>query len=148
MRIYAFVLACIACVVDQATKWYIIWRRPYWSCEIFGIKFDTQIVYNKGIVFGCAKDISPRIYIIFLSILLLWVMLMIVQSRSPIFCWALCLGGGLGNMLDRVFHGHVIDFLRLHVCGFTFPWVFNFADICICFAAMIFVIQMLWKRQG
>lgn len=143
MRKYALALSAIVCLLDQVTKRYVLAHRPDWSCCFL----DVQIVYNKGLVFGCAPYVASQIYIVFLSILLLWVLLAIFQRRQSIWCWALCLGGGLGNLLDRVCYGYVIDFLRLHIGCVTFPWVFNIADISICFAAMLFMLNY-WQQRN
>jgi signal peptidase II len=60
------------------------------------------------------------------------------------FCWALALilGGAIGNVLDRVVYGHVIDFLDVYVGNWHWP-AFNIADSAICVGAVLFVVDEL-----
>jgi signal peptidase II len=61
------------------------------------------------------------------------------------FCWALSLilGGAIGNVIDRVLYGHVIDFLDFHWKGFGHFPAFNIADSAICIGAALFVLDEL-----
>jgi signal peptidase II len=66
-------------------------------------------------------------------------------KRHPgqrLFCWALALilGGALGNLIDRVAYGHVIDFLDFHLAGWHWP-AFNVADSAITVGALLFVLD-------
>ena len=60
------------------------------------------------------------------------------------FCWALALilGGAIGNVIDRVVYGHVIDFLDVYVGNWHWP-AFNLADSAICVGAVLFVVDEL-----
>ncbi|MFX5493995.1 signal peptidase II, partial [Acinetobacter baumannii] len=60
------------------------------------------------------------------------------------FCWALALilGGAIGNVIDRVGYGHVIDFLDVYVGNWHWP-AFNLADSAICVGAVLFVVDEL-----
>jgi signal peptidase II len=66
------------------------------------------------------------------------------HSAERLFCWALALilGGAVGNVIDRILYGHVIDFLDVHVAGWHWP-AFNLADSAICLGAVLFVIDEL-----
>ena len=66
------------------------------------------------------------------------------------FTYSLLLGGVLGNLIDRIFRGYVIDYISLNIFGYHFP-IFNFADICVTFGIIFLVYSMLkegslWKR--
>lgn len=58
------------------------------------------------------------------------------------------LGGILGNLLDRIIYGYVIDYISLNIMGYSFP-IFNFADICIVIAILLMIIKTIkgdvWK---
>ncbi|MEY3372293.1 MAG: hypothetical protein RLZZ537_761, partial [Pseudomonadota bacterium] len=74
------------------------------------------------------------------SLFILWML-----KRHPgqrLFCWALALilGGALGNLIDRVAYGHVIDFLDFHLAGWHWP-AFNVADSAITVGALLFVLD-------
>ena len=66
------------------------------------------------------------------------------QSAQRLFCWSLSLilGGALGNVIDRLLHGHVVDFIQLHHRGWYFP-SFNVADAAISVGAVLLVIDEL-----
>ena len=95
-----------------------------------------QLVYNKGIAFGFFSTSST---IQWLALVLLSFVFMayiareiINSSYNHMASLGLCLifGGALGNFLNRVFCGHVIDFIRLYGESWSFA-IFNFADIAI-----------------
>ena len=54
--------------------------------------------------------------------------------------------GILGNLIDRVFRGYVIDFLDFNIFGYDYP-VFNFADICIVFGIILMIIAIIKKED-
>ncbi len=64
------------------------------------------------------------------------------NADQRLFCWALALilGGAIGNLIDRVAYGHVIDFLDFHVHGWHWP-AFNVADSAITVGAILFVLD-------
>jgi signal peptidase II len=108
--------------------------------------FNLVMVYNKGAAFSLLAD-QPgwqRYFFTGISVLaslfILWML-----KRHPgqrLFCWALALilGGALGNLIDRVAYGHVIDFLDFHLAGWHWP-AFNLADSSITVGALLFVLD-------
>jgi signal peptidase II len=66
------------------------------------------------------------------------------HAGQRLFCWALALvlGGAIGNLIDRIAYGHVVDFLDFHVAGWHWP-AFNVADSAICIGAAMFIIDEL-----
>ena len=65
-----------------------------------------------------------------------------VLTDRNIFVYSLLVGGILGNMVDRIVHGYVIDYLSINIGKFAFP-VFNFADICITLSIVILLVSTL-----
>jgi signal peptidase II len=104
------------------------------------------MVYNKGAAFSFLSD-QPGWQRYFFtgistlaSLFIVWML-----KRNPtqrLFCWALALilGGALGNLIDRVAYGHVIDFLDFHLAGWHWP-AFNVADSAITVGALLFVLD-------
>ena len=94
-------------------------------------------------------------FFIALSCFALLVVVILLVRRRAIDIWrdvslALLLAGILGNLTDRLLHGHVIDFLvfNLHVPGAR-PWpAFNVADSCICIAVVCFIIHSFRERKA
>lgn len=56
--------------------------------------------------------------------------------------YGILLGGIIGNLIDRIIYGYVIDYLNFNIFGYNFP-VFNFADICIVISIFIIIIEIL-----
>lgn len=110
--------------------------------------FDVVNVTNTGAAFGSLKDSNTLLTVVSCIAMLVVVTLLVRhRSRDP---WrdvslALLLAGILGNLTDRLLHGHVFDFLLfdLHV-PVAHPWpAFNVADSCICIAVVCFLIHSL-----
>ncbi len=133
--------------LDQVTKWLVIrhidpvaeprWIVPNW--------FALVHWSNTGAAWGAFANANP----FFLALSALAVVVLAVLYRFKAFApawpragFALLLPGVLGNLTDRITHGHVVDFLLfdLHV-PFAHPWpAFNVADSCICVAVFCFLI--------
>ncbi len=113
--------------------------------------FRLVMVWNTGINFGLFSNagIATRwilvVLAVFIVILLLRQVLSRTQSRSTgIFAGLLC-GGAIGNAIDRVFYGAVVDYLNISCCGFTNPYAFNVADIAV-FAGLLGLLYC-WPRS-
>lgn len=122
------------------------------SLPIIRHVLHVTLVHNTGIAFGLFKDQGS----VFIIIPLMAVVLLVfniyyyrqnneVINRSYIVSFSLILGGAMGNLMDRVVHGHVIDFIDLRV------WpVFNIADSAITIGAVIIAVKcfQLSNRQA
>jgi signal peptidase II len=139
--------------LDQATKWWIVRhlalhdQRPV----IPGF-FDLVYFANTGAAFSSFS--GKNTFFIGLSVVA-FIGLVFFYARGAFkdrfSRWgvAVLLGGILGNLTDRLLHGHVVDFLLfdLHV-RFADPWpAFNVADSCICTATGLFIIAALLEGQ-
>ncbi len=114
--------------------------------HIFGIHFDLDLAFNKGIGFSLlsSNQQTPLILLSLLLILILFIWLKRCQDMGTAVGLSLMLGGAIGNVIDRFLYGGVIDFLRFyyksHDAIYAFP-TFNVADIFI----TIGVICILWQ---
>lgn len=66
-------------------------------------------------------------------------------NKIQILSYGILIGGILGNLVDRIFYGYVVDYLDFHIFGYAFP-IFNFADICIVLS-IIGIIYILWREE-
>ena len=149
---FIFLVTLPLYALDQFTK-YLVLRfvdpdRPRVVVSDF---FDLVHVTNTGAAFGSFRN-NNTFFVILSCAALLFVTALLLRRRSRDFVRDLSLGlllaGVLGNLTDRLMHGHVIDFLLfdLHV-PLAHPWpAFNVADSCICIAVICFVIHSL--REG
>jgi signal peptidase II len=110
--------------------------------------FDLTFVYNKGAAFSfLASESGWQRYVLTglgLAAALAIVYLLKRNAGKRLFCWALALilGGALGNVIDRVMYGKVIDFLSFHLGSWSFP-AFNVADSAITLGAILFILDEL-----
>ena len=81
-----------------------------------------------------------------LSLIYLFRQSLALYKRSSQFTFGLLCGGIVGNLLDRLLHGHVIDFLDFHIGSYIYP-TFNVADCAICIGAVLYFIQNIRSEK-
>ncbi|WP_338666201.1 signal peptidase II (plasmid) [Pararoseomonas sp. SCSIO 73927] len=131
--VWGLAFAALALAVDQTTKAAALAAAPALAQGVELLPFfDLVLVYNRGVTFGLLASDHPagRWLLILLTSavsigLLVW--LTRAQSRTQAAALGLILGGALGNLVDRLRHGAVTDFLDFHVQGYHWP-AFNLAD--------------------
>src|SRR6266481_8687974 len=143
--------AVIAAVIDQAAKLWLLYgfgltdrsRVPITSY------LDLVLAWNTGISYGLFQQTGPfgqwallALKVIAVALLLIW--LVRTRSRLAGVALGLIVGGAIGNAIDRVVHGAVMDFVLFHITAptWTFEWyVFNIADAAI----VAGVIGLVWE---
>ena len=146
-------IAVLVIVLDQGSKYLVAMYLPLggaWS-PFPGTDPVFQIVYtyNTGVAFGLLKDLGP----LFILIALVVIGVMIVYIRRLTGNqWLLCialglmLGGAIGNLIDRIRLGHVIDFLDVGI-GATRWYTSNLADVSIVLGVILLGIATLWDER-
>lgn len=136
--------ALLIIVVDQLTKMFFNTQLAYtqrWPVLPF---FDFTLLYNKGAAFSFLADEQGWQRWLFTTIALgacaLIVHMLRRHPEQTLFCTSLMciMGGAVGNVIDRIIHGHVIDFLLFHWNQWYFP-AFNIADIAITLGAVLLI---------
>jgi signal peptidase II len=149
-----FFLSLPLYALDQWTKQMVLRSiSPEESRIVIPDFFHLVNVPNTGAAFGSFKN-NNGFFIAISSLALVVVVAFLVRRRSR-DVWrdmslALLLAGILGNLTDRLLHGHVIDFLLfdLHM-PYAHPWpAFNVADSCISIAVVCFIIHSFWKDKS
>lgn len=133
--------------IDQLTKWLIYFNLPI-NDEIVVIDglFEITHIRNPGMAFGLLPDqrwIFITASIIGISAICVYVFKFSKDSRLVKIGFALVVGGGLGNMVDRIALGEVIDMIHVTVFNDFFPWVFNIADSCVCVGSGIAIVGFI-----
>lgn len=110
---------------------------------------NIVLVYNRGIVFGLGHNARSGWIFVFASILAIIVVLslykrMKAEDRFSLTSLGMVMGGGVGNLVDRIYYGYVIDFIDLHVGRYHWP-AFNFADTFIVIG--VFLLLYSWGRN-
>lgn len=140
--------------LDQLSKQWVLHNIDLESPQRVIIPgwFDLVSISNNGAAFGSFKN-NNAFFIGLSCVALVAVLSLLLRKRSRKDAWrdvslALLLAGVMGNLTDRLTHGHVVDFLLfdLHV-PLAHPWpAFNVADSCICIAVVCFIIHSLRQK--
>ena len=135
-------------VLDQWTKWLITQNFvEYQSLTLLPV-FDLVRLHNEGAAFSFLSDASGWQRWMFLALgigvsagLLVWLKRLPVRGQSILAAaLALIIGGALGNVIDRILLGHVIDFIHVHYQQWYFP-AFNVADSSITVGAGLLILD-------
>ncbi len=117
--------------------------KPVGSVEIIPGFFSLKYVENKGAAFGMLSN-ARWIFIVFTIVIIIALFYIIIKKniQNKLFYVSaiLIIGGGIGNLIDRIFYGYVVDYLSISF----FPPVCNFADYCITIGAVLMVIYLLF----
>lgn len=141
-------VAIIAILIDQITKLAILKTFAYGEFHRITSFFNLVLIYNKGAAFSflAAAGGWQRWFFTALGLIAAAVILWLLKRHSgqKMFCTALALilGGALGNVIDRVVHTHVIDFLDFHAGNWHWP-AFNIADSAITCGAILLILDEL-----
>ena len=146
-------IAVIVILADQLTKIAITSVFRYGEGRMITSFFNLVLVYNRGAAFSflAAAGGWQRWAFTALGIVAALVICYLLKRHAGqrMFCTALALilGGALGNVIDRLMYGHVIDFLDFHVGGWHWP-AFNLADSAITVGAMLLIYDELRRVRG
>ena len=150
-----YLLALAVLIVDQWTKWLaetnLNFLEPVPVIEPF---LNWTLAYNYGAAFSFLADQAGWQKWFFAGLALVMSLFLIGylakvprKARLLSFGLALVLGGALGNLIDRLLHGHVIDFIHVHYADVWHYPIFNIADIGICIGVALIVIDMLFLEK-
>ena len=139
----------VVIVVDQLTKVAVGRLFTYGErLEVIRGFFDLTLVFNKGAAFSFLSSASgwQRWFFTAIGVIaaLFIIFLLARHSSQRLFSAGLALiaGGALGNVIDRLMHGHVVDFLLFHYRDWSFP-AFNVADSAITIGAGLLILDEL-----
>jgi signal peptidase II len=138
---YGLGVAAISCVLDQISKLYLLFVFDLAANGPVRIApfLDLVLARNTGISYGLFQSAGAAAqWLLFgfkvLAVALLWIWLARARTRMTAMSLGLIIGGAVGNGIDRLAHGWVMDFVFFHVSTATwqFNWyVFNLADVAI-----------------
>ncbi len=141
-----FGLAAAVIAADQLVKWIVLARfAPGEGLEVTSF-FNLVLVFNKGAAFSfLAREAGWQTPLLVGFALVAAGIVSVLIVRSPEkdllrAALALILGGALGNVIDRLRFGHVVDFLDFHAAGWHFP-AFNVADSAITIGAALLILD-------
>jgi len=113
--------------------------------------FNLVKVWNKGVSFGMLNNLAGGKYIILVVNLLILAVLVMWLYRNKIaylaFAIALIIGGAIGNIVDRIYHGAVADFLDFYLLGYHWP-AFNLADSSVFLGVLLLLLENYFVKQN
>ncbi len=129
-KLYFFSLSIFIVLIDQYTKYLIFYNHKFFLNKDF-LFFKLDFVKNYGAAFNLFS--GSRVFLslisIFFSILLIYLIFRKTTLNSfDLYSYSIILGGTIGNGIDRIYRGFVVDFINLNIINFP---VFNIADISI-----------------
>lgn len=141
-----FIIVTAILFFDQLSK-FILTRclAQNQSIPVIGGVFHLTLIHNRGAAFGILKNQVPLFVITSIFAVILIYLAIRKNSHRKLYSLALCLilAGALGNLIDRLFFGYVIDFLDFRI------WpVFNLADSAITIGAVIIGWEILFKKNA
>jgi len=147
-------LSLFIILLDQVIKFVMTQHLIYDQSIAILPFFNLTLQHNPGAAFSFLSTASGWQRWLFTAIALsvsVVIIIWIYQLKSKDY-WngiglSLVLGGALGNLIDRLIHGYVIDFIQVYYHQWYFP-VFNIADSAITIGAICIIIRMLWPFQS
>jgi len=146
-------LALVVIIADHLTNWWVSATLDYQEVIPVLPFFSLVRVHNTGAAFSFLADAGgwQRWFFIAIGILATVIIVRLLKRHGHephlAFPLALVLGGALGNVIDRVVLGHVVDFLYFHYRSFAWP-AFNVADTAISIGAALLIWDSLFGKPA
>ena len=139
-----FIISTFIMILDQVTKMLSTIYFKGLSLRIIPNFFYLTYVENTGAAWSILKN--KQLVLIILTLVLIVLLHIFMRDIKPtaknIASFSLIYGGIWGNLIDRIFHGYVIDFLDFKLFGYDYP-VFNIADMAIVIGIFFLLIEVL-----
>lgn len=144
MAILSLILAVVAALVDQLIKRLVVAQlKPVGSVTAIPGFLNFTYLENRGAAFGMLQD--QRWFFIIITgvitiLLIAGLFLYKRHSACSIAASILIIGGGIGNLIDRIVLGYVVDYIQVSF----FPPIFNFADCCVTVGTILLMVHILF----
>ena len=144
-KLYFFSLSIFIILTDQITKYLILYNYKIFINKDF-LLFRLDFVKNYGAAFNIFS--GSRIFLSLISIIFSLLLIYLILSKYTknlfdLYSYSFILGGTIGNGIDRIFKGFVIDFINLNFINFP---VFNIADVSINIG-FVFLLYRIFKNK-
>lgn len=146
-------LTALVIVLDQGSKLLADQMLQYHQAVSVMPFFNLTLSYNAGAAFSFLSDAGgwQRWFFIGLALLVsaiifFWLKRLNEGQRGLAFALSMVLGGAVGNLVDRIAYGHVIDFLDVYYQEWHWP-IFNLADSAITLGVVIMILDGLFSRE-
>jgi signal peptidase II len=125
------------------------------TIELVGKNFILTKVENSGAMLGFGSELSPILKIIFLQAIPVIVLLVLLfrilrnteMNKWLVFAFACVIGGGIGNLIDRIAYGQVTDFFHIDVGGFIKTGIFKMAAVSVTLGVILILFLSIRYRN-
>lgn len=140
-------LSSLLIVLDQASKWFMVsWLSLYETVAVIPF-FNLTMAHNTGAAFsflaqagGWQRWFFIGLTAVISTALIIWLKKLSSTAKLEAISISMILGGAIGNVIDRIYHGYVIDFLDVYYGSYHWP-AFNIADSAIVVGAALLIID-------
>lgn len=144
-------ISLLVVLVDQITKAIMLaWLEPYQTIAVMPM-FNLTLAFNTGAAFSFLADAGgwqrwffTGLALVISVVLVIWLARVPANKRLEAWSLTLILGGAVGNLIDRLVYGHVVDFIDVYLGSAHWP-AFNVADSAICIGAVLLIIDSFRK---
>ncbi len=147
----SFIISAVL-VIDQATKHIVEKKiRLYDVITVLPGFFNLTYVRNRGAAFGILSGASGAwrsaffIIVTFIAVVVIAMLIKKTNERLLVVAFSLIAGGAVGNVIDRIRYGEVVDFIQWYVKSYYWP-TFNVADSAISVGVTLLAIDMLFNK--
>tara|TARA_B100001769_G_scaffold35212_1_gene23376 strand:+ start:2737 stop:3213 length:477 start_codon:yes stop_codon:yes gene_type:complete len=150
MRLLALTFLIFLASIDYLSKTLV---KHYVENDFYRLnEFITiQIIYNRGIafsIFDSSSSLVNNILSIVIAVIILFLLYVFIRGfntfyKTELVGYMFLIGGALGNFLDRIINGSVLDFIVVNYNQIYFPAIFNIADIMISFGVLLIITNYL-----
>jgi len=140
-------ISAVIIVLDQVTKWLMVsWLALYETVAVMPY-FNLTMAHNYGAAFsflaqagGWQRWFFIVLAIVISAVLVVWLAKLKPHAKLEAISLSLILGGAIGNVIDRIVYGYVVDFLDVYIGSSHWP-AFNVADSVICIGAVLLILD-------
>ena len=151
MKVIKYILYLIIpffVAIDQGIKLLVVkYLEPIGTYPVIQDVLHFTYLENRGAAFGSFE--GNKFILIFVSGIILFVSFFLISTKKiqNIFykiCFSFVISGGIGNLIDRIFRGYVVDYIDFRIINFA---VFNFADILISLSSISLIIYIVFFEK-
>lgn len=143
-------IASTIVAIDQFLKWNMLEMLVYGNTvPVVKNYFSLTLVFNTGAAFGILQG-KKYLFLVLPFLTVIFIFVLFIKSKNKnnlVIPLSLLLGGTIGNLIDRLKYGYVVDFFDFFFRRWHWP-AFNIADMCICFGMVLIFLQMIRKNKN
>jgi signal peptidase II len=143
--VYILLIVLSIIAIDQITKYFVIsYLTPSDSIEIFPF-LHLVIVRNTGAAFGMFRNFGSTFFVGISVLAVIFIVYLLIKSSYNFIGLSLVLGGAIGNLIDRILYGKVVDFIDFSIGKFHW-YTFNVADSSLTVGIIVIFLISLFRK--